>query len=1365
MSKFYTGTKSGTVVGTAALIGTWTSKTFTFDKEVTIYSCRVWRTGTGDVTVSVNGGAVVSTPISGQEYAFAAAATNTSTKFYVTVTRAGDATVEKVEIYEQKIVDVKETTVITARDVDTWRKFTIRHPMPDAPCFVYATALDGGFSTDITIDGLNIETDGRVNPSATKSITHIVSVDTDNIESLTLYIRSTIKVPKHIHIVNDGPVPPWLIERYEVPDKSQIASIQVFGSGNTNIRLRYGGTAGAIITQALQNGVESQPSSRTHFGSLEFDFDGNDSAVSSVHIFLVEEVTVDGPVYLDNPEHEQGHFFNFKNANSFVVQKVFYMTPSGGVTSSILRLTDAAANFVQKNFYTGVDQKLKSATLWPLIDTPNNGIIREAVEVGDCPPWEYKRFVFDKPRIITSFTVSGSTDYIYINGVAIAPAASNQETPTNFSTPTRYCTVKATNITDAVTAISIFTKEVIDVDEKGFTKVGGDNWVNLYLSFAMANRFVCGKVMASGAAATLIVDGVTALTALTNGGGLLKLPRSMAKTVDHKISVNATHPEMLTLLPRTVQAVKGNKVRVVNDGFIPEWMHTKYELEGTDRLTSVYVKGASSINLYLDGAEGATVLPVTDGVEMEIAKILSGGVPITNGRCSAFEFDFTNDSAVTEVIFWADPMRIIGQDDIILEGEDHWMGRRFKFPDRGEWACVSVGADASVAMTLTCDDTPASNQSATLADGFMVALPRDREGSAWTLSLDAGGEKVYNFVAKARTRMPVNETLVRITGQRKEIHPWWYGRWDIPADRRLTGIIIDADDSVSGTLYLMGANETEREEPFTASSNNEIRVLNSSSNPYNDVCSVDIAFTAGSEYKVNEAFLVFQQERLCPPDGIVLENEVSWRSLRFSFQEKNRFAVAAVKAENYISLVMDVYRNGSLSASIDISNGNPVLIPVNSSNTSDPDHVQWEVDLYYRAGSPNGNINSLTLKPFITRAIEDDTYVMKQKGQIAEWLYARWELPKKQRIRSCYVSTNAANPAVAITPYPTLTTIRTRTPAYKETTVSVPACGAFTFQVEDEFAPGTLVDVDDVILHMERHVPIENRHTIMRDVSPREGIRNRVYRFPDTGSFCAIRVVADDIIFSKFTADATTDIITHTNADIANLSRVRLTSTQALPLGLSTNTDYYVIALTSLTCKLATSYANASAASPTAVNITSAGTGIHTIHDAAVINVTPYAGDVAQKMIEVTNDELTDLDQNMPNAREWAIDIESTFTIREIHLLTKEEEPYNGWSWIVKRDQAPWSWRHHRTVASRPMEFACARILADVYPLELQVFNIDNGLVFSYSVSNAQPFRLRKEQPGRVWRIDVLGAPDSRIFEVGLSTSMKGLLNAAPPPR
>jgi hypothetical protein len=88
--------------------------------------------------------------------------------------------------------------------------------------------------------------------------------------------------------------------------------------------------------------------------------------------------------------------------------------------------------------------------------------------------------------------------------------------------------------------------------------------------------------------------------------------------------------------------------------------------------------------------------------------------------------------------------------------------------------------------------------------------------------------------------------------------------------------------------------------------------------------------------------------------------------------------------------------------------------------------------------------------------------------------------------------------------------------------------------------------------------------------------------------------------FATFTADASTDVLTSTsgstNTSFCNLlqyTRVRLTTTTTLPAGLATATDYYVIKLTDTTIKLATSYANAVAG--TAINITDAGTGTHTL--------------------------------------------------------------------------------------------------------------------------------------------------------------------------
>lgn len=79
-----------------------------------------------------------------------------------------------------------------------------------------------------------------------------------------------------------------------------------------------------------------------------------------------------------------------------------------------------------------------------------------------------------------------------------------------------------------------------------------------------------------------------------------------------------------------------------------------------------------------------------------------------------------------------------------------------------------------------------------------------------------------------------------------------------------------------------------------------------------------------------------------------------------------------------------------------------------------------------------------------------------------------------------------------------------------------------------------------------------------------------------------------------FTADAATDIITHTFFNLLHLSTVQVSSAVALPTGLAAATNYFVIRLTDTTIKLATTFANAQ--SGVAIDITAAGSGPHTIN-------------------------------------------------------------------------------------------------------------------------------------------------------------------------
>lgn len=87
-----------------------------------------------------------------------------------------------------------------------------------------------------------------------------------------------------------------------------------------------------------------------------------------------------------------------------------------------------------------------------------------------------------------------------------------------------------------------------------------------------------------------------------------------------------------------------------------------------------------------------------------------------------------------------------------------------------------------------------------------------------------------------------------------------------------------------------------------------------------------------------------------------------------------------------------------------------------------------------------------------------------------------------------------------------------------------------------------------------------------------------------------------------FTADAGTDQLTvPSNTTLTTGLRVRTSTTGAMPAPLAIDTTYYLIRISATTVKLATSLANAQAG--TAIDLTSTGTGTHTLR----YGLTPFA--------------------------------------------------------------------------------------------------------------------------------------------------------------
>jgi hypothetical protein len=92
-------------------------------------------------------------------------------------------------------------------------------------------------------------------------------------------------------------------------------------------------------------------------------------------------------------------------------------------------------------------------------------------------------------------------------------------------------------------------------------------------------------------------------------------------------------------------------------------------------------------------------------------------------------------------------------------------------------------------------------------------------------------------------------------------------------------------------------------------------------------------------------------------------------------------------------------------------------------------------------------------------------------------------------------------------------------------------------------------------------------------------------------------VLSDDVVESVSAAADTLTLTAH--AYQTGDGPVRFTTTDTLPDPLATGTDYWLVRVDADTIKVATTFANAMAGTPTVVDLTDAGTGTHTIVDTA----------------------------------------------------------------------------------------------------------------------------------------------------------------------
>lgn len=102
-----------------------------------------------------------------------------------------------------------------------------------------------------------------------------------------------------------------------------------------------------------------------------------------------------------------------------------------------------------------------------------------------------------------------------------------------------------------------------------------------------------------------------------------------------------------------------------------------------------------------------------------------------------------------------------------------------------------------------------------------------------------------------------------------------------------------------------------------------------------------------------------------------------------------------------------------------------------------------------------------------------------------------------------------------------------------------------------------------------------------------------------SSGFCVVSEVTVSTPAAKaFTVDASTDVCTASAHGMLTGLKVQVSTTTTLPAGLAAATDYFIIRVSADTFKFAASLANAQAG--TAIDITDAGAGTHTVTPTAL---------------------------------------------------------------------------------------------------------------------------------------------------------------------
>lgn len=825
--------------------------------------------------------------------------------------------------------------------------------------------------------------------------------------------------------------------------------------------------------------------------------------------------------------------------------------------------------------------------------------------------------------------------------------------------------------TQVVREIDLYSRQVVTVS--GEVRLGRETvecWRNIWLKFGDEGRWPVGILSAETTSAVEVRfwhgDSLVHTATVTNGRPFA-LPRVFGESTDPdanlwRIEVVTDAPvDELRLLQRVDEVAGGTVVAVRSDGGVAPWLRTRWVLGNDVRLTSIEAHSDATVSMrvYFDGAvEPSDTIEIT-GIE---PVLLNPGV-----RPRTVEFDFDGDDGLVRVVkLHASAPAAVGRVASIA-GATNWRGLLLRFPDVGRFRCFSVGAFDYTDLELRLWVDGVWLDPIEVADGRVYALPRDLDdcpyGSLWMVDV-SGGEGIDRVTLWPEEAVQAGSTVHVL---RREYPEWLPKRFSFgDATQVVSGRVAASDYSgLYVRLYADGAETYTKR--VRVADGDEFAI---SGMPLCRSLEFDFAKLDGDELNgVVTQVTLFTREVIQVGGGpVVLDGRANWLGLLFEFAGENRFGCAQVQASSYP--VSFQVMAGEAGATYTVADASPFYLVDHGAGANATVSVSG-------AGK---DIERVTLWPMRRETARFPLRLLGQGSGPPAWWYTEWDVPDRLMLRSVVVKSGVYPVGVRVVRNQREEVLESETTAVADGSEAPLTTGGETsaFRVRFTDSPYTGVELDaevrEAIVYAEEHVAIDGSGVVLRGGRPGEGWLNRTLRFPDTGSWCVARVVADGYSGCRLVLEA--NGVTQVDMAVADGDAFRLE------------------ALAPLT--------------------------------------------------------------SIGNARDWSLRLYHAGAVRELMLFSERLTEFDGRRIVLRRDQEPWTWLDRRFIAPKVVEFSCARVVADVYPVTLRLYR-DTALAATIPVANAKPFRLPRLAAIRRWSFDVVGAPESQIHEVGLAVSMEEL--------